>query len=120
MVVQNRYSRASKSPSPLESPSVASSSSCDDASSGLSPEQGMYPGLPEYTLFEVTIGVTPQTFQSIRLYFHRLWQIEKPISLRFQDTYIVTFDDSVIPVNALPQSLDKKDVYPDDDADNND
>ncbi|RKL32599.1 hypothetical protein BFJ72_g10542 [Fusarium proliferatum] len=80
----------------------------------------MYPGLPEYTLFEVTVGVTPQTFQCIRLYFHRLWQIEEPISLRFQETHIVTFDDSVIPVNALPQALGKKDIYPDDDADHND
>lgn len=77
----------------------------------------MHPDLPEYTLFEVTVGVTPQTFQSIRLYFHRLWQIEEPISLRFQDTHIVTFDDSVVPVNALSQALAKKDFYPDNDHD---
>ncbi|KAF4444313.1 hypothetical protein FACUT_756 [Fusarium acutatum] len=104
----------------MESPSEASSSSCDDASSGSSPEQEMYPDQPEYTLFEVIVGVTPQTFHCIRLYFHRLWQIEEPISLRFQHTQIVTFDDSVIPVNGLSQDLDKKGFYPDDDPDFND
>ncbi|KAF5530756.1 hypothetical protein FPHYL_14032 [Fusarium phyllophilum] len=115
MVVQGRYIRASKSPSPSEPFSEAPSSSCDDSSPEPSPDQDMYPDLPEYTLFEVIVGVTPQTFQCIRLYFHRLWQIEEPISLRFQDTQIVTFDDSVIPVNRLSQALAKKDLYPDDD-----
>ncbi|KAG5756106.1 hypothetical protein H9Q72_012340 [Fusarium xylarioides] len=115
MVVQGRCIRASMSPSPPESSSGEPSSSCDDSSPGPLPDQDMYPDLPEYTLFEVIVGVTPQTFQCIRLYFHRFWQIEEPISLRFQDTQIVTFDDTVIPVNGSSRALAKKDLYPDDD-----
>ncbi|KAF5694840.1 hypothetical protein FDENT_969 [Fusarium denticulatum] len=75
----------------------------------------MYPDQPEYTLFEVIVGVTPHTFQCIRIYFHRLWQIEEPISMRFQDTQIVTFDDSVISVHGLSQALAKRNLYADDD-----
>ncbi|PNP85001.1 hypothetical protein FNYG_01698 [Fusarium nygamai] len=117
MVVQSRYTRAFESPSPLGPPSDTSSSGSDGSSPGPPPDQDMYPDQPEYTLFEVILGVTPQTFQCIRLYFHRLWQIEEPISLRFQDTQIVTFDDSIIPVHGLSQALAKRDLYPEDDDD---
>ncbi|KAF5631942.1 hypothetical protein F25303_9591 [Fusarium sp. NRRL 25303] len=54
MVVPNRYSRASKSPSPLESPSEASSSGYGDGSSGSSPEQDV-DNSPE-TLYEANIS----------------------------------------------------------------
>ncbi|KAF5620885.1 uncharacterized protein FTJAE_11510 [Fusarium tjaetaba] len=114
MVVQNRYTQAFESPSPSGSPSQASSSGSDDLSPGPPPDEDMYPDQPEYTLFEVVVGVTPQTLQCIRLYFHRLWQIEAPISLRFQDNQIVTFDDSIIPVHGLSRALAKRDLYSED------
>ncbi|KAG9498286.1 hypothetical protein J7337_011182 [Fusarium musae] len=91
MVVQNRYTRACESPSPSRSPSEDSPSSSDDLSPGPPPpDEDMYPDQPEYTFFEIIVGVTPHTVQCIRLYFHRLWQIEAPISFRFQDAQIVT------------------------------
>ncbi|KAF5586811.1 hypothetical protein FPANT_7104 [Fusarium pseudoanthophilum] len=115
MVVPNRYTRAFESPSPSGSSSQASSSSgSDDLSPGPPPDEDMHPDQPEYTFFEIIVGVTPQTVQCIRLYFHRLWQIEAPISIRFQDAQIVTFDDSIIPVDRLSQALAKRDLYPDD------
>ncbi|KAF5535434.1 hypothetical protein FNAPI_12077 [Fusarium napiforme] len=114
MVIQNRYTRAFESPSPSGSPSQASSSGSDDLSPGPPPDEDMYPDQAEYTLFEVVVGVTPQTFQCIRLYFHRLWQIEAPISFRFQDNQIVTFDDSITPVHGLSRALAKRDLYSDD------
>ncbi|KAF4498886.1 hypothetical protein FAGAP_4899 [Fusarium agapanthi] len=97
-VPQHRYIRASKYPSPSESPSEEASSISDGS---------------------IIVGVTPQTLQRIRLYFHGLWQIKEPISLPFQDTQIVTFDDSVLPVNGLSQALARKRFYPHD-SDHND
>ncbi|KAF5966367.1 hypothetical protein FCOIX_12565 [Fusarium coicis] len=116
MVVQNRYTRAFDSPSSSGTPSDEISSGSDDSSPGPPPDEDMYPDQPEYTFFEIIVGVTPHTVQCIRLYFHRLWQIEAPISFRFQDAQIVTFDDSIIPVHGLSRALAKRDLYPDDDG----
>ncbi|KAG7409733.1 hypothetical protein Forpe1208_v010999 [Fusarium oxysporum f. sp. rapae] len=73
--LQRRYTRASKSPSVLDSAyetySLKSHHS-DDADLRPSPEQDVNVDEPECVLFEVVAGLTPDAFQNIRLYFHRL------------------------------------------------